>query len=71
MFRNYGILVGQVLVTKPDFYHDETRHQVLQHGAMRKVLTRKVLTRKVLTRKVPSLEIDLRVILTAPSWDKA
>ena len=29
MFRNYGILVGQVLVTKPDFYHDETRHQVL------------------------------------------
>ena len=66
MFRNYGILVGQVLVTKPDFYHDETRHQVLQHGAMRKVLTR-----KVLTRKVPSLEIDLRVILTAPSWDKA
>jgi len=28
MFRNYGILVGQVLVTKPDFYNDETRHQV-------------------------------------------
>jgi len=28
MFRNYGILVGQVLVTKPDFYNDETRHQL-------------------------------------------
>jgi glutamate 5-kinase len=32
MFRNYGILVGQVLVTKPDFYHDETRHQVPIHS---------------------------------------
>lgn len=26
MFRNYGILVGQVLVTKPDFYNDTTRY---------------------------------------------
>ncbi|TRY76870.1 hypothetical protein TCAL_03832 [Tigriopus californicus] len=28
MFRNYGILVGQVLVTKPDFYNDNTRQQL-------------------------------------------
>jgi len=28
MFRNYGILVGQVLVTKPDFYYEETRAQL-------------------------------------------
>jgi hypothetical protein len=28
MFRNYGILVGQVLVTKPDFHHEDTRNQV-------------------------------------------
>ena len=28
MFRNYGILVGQVLVTKPDFYYEETRQQL-------------------------------------------
>merc|ERR1719348_1059165 len=28
MFRNYGILVGQVLVTKQDFYNDETREQL-------------------------------------------
>ena len=28
MFRNYGILVGQVLVTKPDFYNDHTREQL-------------------------------------------
>ena len=28
MFRNYGILVGQVLVTKPDFYNEETRKQL-------------------------------------------
>ena len=28
MFRNYGILVGQVLVTKSDFYNDATRNQL-------------------------------------------
>ena len=28
MFRNYGIIVGQVLVTKPDFYNDDTRQQL-------------------------------------------
>ena len=28
MFRNYGILVGQVLVTKPDFYYEQTRQQL-------------------------------------------
>merc|ERR1719154_516019 len=28
MFRNYGILVGQVLVTKQDFHNDETREQL-------------------------------------------
>ncbi len=28
MFRNYGILVGQVLVTKPDFYNNSTREQL-------------------------------------------
>ena len=28
MFRNYGILVGQVLVTKPDFQSKETRKQL-------------------------------------------
>jgi delta-1-pyrroline-5-carboxylate synthetase len=28
MFRNYGILVGQVLVTKADFYNKETREQL-------------------------------------------
>ncbi len=28
MFRNYGILVGQVLVTKSDFYNDQTRQQL-------------------------------------------
>ena len=26
--RNYGILVGQVLVTKQDFHNDETREQL-------------------------------------------
>ena len=28
MFRNYGILVGQVLVTKSDFYNEQTRNQL-------------------------------------------
>ena len=28
MFRNYGIIVGQVLVTKSDFYNEETRTQL-------------------------------------------
>ena len=28
MFRNYGILVGQVLVTKQDFINDDTREQL-------------------------------------------
>ena len=28
MFRNYGIMVGQVLVTKPDFYYEQTRQQL-------------------------------------------
>ena len=28
MFRNYGILVGQVLVTKQDFLNDDTREQL-------------------------------------------
>jgi len=28
MFRNYGILVGQVLVTKQDFFNDDTREQL-------------------------------------------
>jgi delta-1-pyrroline-5-carboxylate synthetase len=28
MFRNYGILVGQVLVTQPDFQNKETRRQL-------------------------------------------
>ena len=28
MFRNYGIMVGQVLVTKPDFQNEETRKQL-------------------------------------------
>jgi delta-1-pyrroline-5-carboxylate synthetase len=28
MFRNYGILVGQVLVTKADFYNTHTREQL-------------------------------------------
>lgn len=28
MFRNYGIIVGQVLVTKPDFYNEQTRRQL-------------------------------------------
>lgn len=28
MFRNYGILVGQVLVTKQDFYNEVTRTQL-------------------------------------------
>jgi len=28
MFRNYGIIVGQVLVTKPDFYNNQTREQL-------------------------------------------
>ena len=28
MFRNYGIMVGQVLVTKSDFYNDDTRNQL-------------------------------------------
>jgi delta-1-pyrroline-5-carboxylate synthetase len=28
MFRNYGILVAQVLVTKADFYNDNTRKQL-------------------------------------------
>ena len=28
MCRNYGILVGQVLVTKQDFHNDETREQL-------------------------------------------
>merc|ERR1719348_1414407 len=28
MFRNYGILVGQVLVTKQDFLNDDTRQQL-------------------------------------------
>ncbi len=28
MFRNYGILVGQVLVTKADFYNNHTREQL-------------------------------------------
>ena len=28
MFRNYGILVGQVLVTQPDFQNKETRKQL-------------------------------------------
>merc|ERR1719266_2236377 len=28
MFRNYGILVGQVLVTKSDFYNEQTRTQL-------------------------------------------
>merc|ERR1712106_434572 len=28
MFRNYGILVGQVLVTRQDFMNDDTRQQL-------------------------------------------
>jgi len=28
MFRNYGIVVGQMLVTKPDFYYEQTRQQL-------------------------------------------
>ena len=28
MFRNYGIMVGQVLVTKSDFYNEQTRNQL-------------------------------------------
>ncbi len=28
MFRNYGIIVGQVLVTKPDFYNKDTKEQL-------------------------------------------
>ena len=28
MFRNYGILVGQVLVTQPDFENIETKKQL-------------------------------------------
>ncbi len=28
MFRNYGIMVGQVLVTKGDFYNEQTRSQL-------------------------------------------
>lgn len=28
MFRNYGIVVGQVLVTKPDFFSQQTREQL-------------------------------------------
>ena len=28
MFRNYGILVGQVLVTQPDFANMETKRQL-------------------------------------------
>ena len=30
MFRNYGILVGQVLVTQPDFANMETKRQLFQ-----------------------------------------
>ena len=30
MFRNYGIIVAQVLVTTPDFYNDHTRDHLLQ-----------------------------------------
>ena len=30
MFRNYGILVGQVLVTQPDFANMETKMQLFQ-----------------------------------------
>ena len=30
MFRNYGIIVAQVLVTTPDFYNDHTRAHLLQ-----------------------------------------
>ena len=30
MFRNYGILVGQVLVTQPDFANMETKRRLFQ-----------------------------------------